>query len=205
MSGKYNRKDHLYQKAKEEGYRSRAAYKLLELQKKHRLISPGSKVLDLGAWPGGWLQAARELAGPQGRIVGIDLVEIEDFGDESIKTIKADITDDAVIKEASVFAGGQFDLVLSDLSPKLSGIREVDQGAMFSLASMAMQAAQSVLNRGGHFVCKLFKGADAESFVKAARDVFNKVVRVELDATRRTSNEFYLVCLGLKAILKENE
>ncbi|MCO6429615.1 MAG: RlmE family RNA methyltransferase [Deltaproteobacteria bacterium] len=198
MAGRYNRKDHLYERAKEEGFRSRAAYKLLELQKKYRILSKGSKCLDLGAWPGGWIQAARTVIGDNGRIVGIDLVDIEPFNEPAIMTIAGDMREEHSIAKALEFAGGKFDCVLSDLSPKLSGIKEVDQSLSVELAGSALAVAKTALRRGGNFVCKLFKGGDSERFVKEAKPLFNKAVCSELDSTRQTSNEYYFIGLGLK-------
>lgn len=196
MASEYNRKDALYQKAKEEGYRSRAAYKLKELDSKYGLLKSGYKVLDLGAWPGGWMQVAQERVGAVGRIVGIDLVEIEDFGAENIKVVKGDARDEENLTKCTEFAGGPFNLVLSDMSPKLTGIREVDSAQTVACAELALFIAGKVLLKGGNLVMKVFKSNDTEVFVKSLRPLFNKVARSELDSTRKTSNEFYLIALG---------
>jgi len=194
----YNRKDHLYQKAKEEGYRSRAAYKLIELNEKHKLFKNGARVLDLGAWPGGWLQVAANAVGENGLAIGIDLTKIEDLNDPRIKLVQGDVQDPEVIAKACTMAGGKFDLVLSDMSPKLTGIKEVDNTAAVGCAEAAISAAMSALVAGGNFACKLFKSNEAEMFVKSLKPLFNKVERRELDTTRNTSNEFYAVALGFK-------
>lgn len=195
MSSKYNRKDHLYQKAKDEGYRSRAAYKLLEIQKSYGLIRSGDKVLDVGAWPGGWCQVALEIVGRSGEVVGIDLVELDPIDDPRFRSITGDARD---IEE--LYPGGEpiFDSVISDMSPKLTGIKEADQAGTVACAELALWVATKVLKENGSFVVKVFKGGQVEGFVKTARPLFNKLVRTELKSTRNTSNEFYILGLGFK-------
>ena len=196
LSKEYERKDHLYLKAKEEGYRSRAAYKLIELDKRFGLLKHGSRVVDLGAWPGGWLQVAAKKVGNSGLVVGIDLQKIEDLGKNNVKLITGDARDEENIQAMQSLAGGKFDLVLSDMSPKLSGVREVDSAASVGCAELALFIAQQLVKTGGNLVIKLFKSNDSEMFVKSMRPMFNKVKRVELDATRSSSNEFYVLGLG---------
>ena len=198
MSGTYERKDHLYNRAKEEGFRSRAAYKLEELDQKYGLLKPSYKVLDLGAWPGGWLQVASKRVGPDGLVIGVDLVEIEDLGFANIKVIKGDLREEATLDRIVEMNPNSFDLVVSDMSPKLSGIPEVDRIAAVALAELALFFAQRFLATGGNLVIKVFKGNETEAFVKTSRSLFNKVARCELKSTRKSSNEFYLVNLGLK-------
>jgi len=198
MAGKYDRKDHLHQKAKSEGYRSRASYKLIELDSKHRLLKPGGKVLDLGAWPGGWLQVAAKKVGKSGLVVGVDLVEIEELSYSQVVTITGDIRDDEVIAQVLKLSQGGFDFVMSDMSAKLTGIRDVDNLASVGLVEMALYMAQMTLLPGGNFVAKVFKSNEAEQFVKNSRALFNKVIRAELSSSRKTSNEYYVVGLGYK-------
>ena len=201
MPGNYKRKDHLYKKAKGEGYRSRAAYKLIELDKKHSLIKPGFKVLDLGAWPGGWLQVLSRQVGPSGRVIGIDLDAIEDLGLANVETVVGDVSDNGLIARALEHLGGKADLIVSDMSPKLTGIREVDQAAATRCGEMVCDVAEQGLREGGHVVMKLFKGSDVEQFLRSIRSQFGKVHRAELDTTRKTSNEFYVVGLGFTGAL----
>jgi len=198
MAGKYKPRDHLHQKAKAEGYRSRASYKLIELDQKYRLLKPGAKVLDLGAWPGGWLQVAASKVGKSGVVVGIDLVEIEDLKLPQVKTFTGDIRDEEVLSSALEHGQGGFDLVLSDMSAKLTGIREVDNLASIGLVEMALYICGQALLPGGHFVAKVFKSNEAEQFVKNSRALFNKLNRAELSSSRKTSNEYYVVGVGFK-------
>lgn len=194
MSGTYNRKDSFYNQAKSAGLRSRAYYKLEELDTKYQILKPTSRVLDLGAWPGGWLQYVTKRIQPAGSAIGIDLVEIEPL--PNVDTLVGDIRDAEVIQQATEMAGGNFNVLLSDLSPKLSGIREADQAASTGLAEAVLWVASQVLELEGSVVIKLFKGGASDSFVQDARGYFRKVVRAELKSTRKTSNEFYF--LGFK-------
>ncbi len=191
----YNRKDHLYQKAKDEGYRSRAAYKLIEVQDTYKIIQSGNRVLDVGAWPGGWTQVALNYVGPSGEVIAIDLQALDPIDDPRCKLIAGDARDLHEILGASE---PSFDVVVSDMSAKLTGIREADQAAAVGCAELALYVAQQNLKKGGNFLVKVFKGGDVEGFVKSARPMFNKLVRSELKSTRNTSNEFYVIGLGFK-------
>lgn len=193
MAGQYNRKDHLYNRAKTEGYRSRAAFKLMEIDDKYKLIRPRCSVLDLGAWPGGWLQVAAARAGAEARLVGIDLTQIEDFGAPNIKAFTGDVRDEGVIAAALDFSGGRFDLLLSDMSPKLTGIREVDNSAAVACAELALQVASKALKDGANLVIKVFKSSESDQLIRRYRACFSKLVRAELKSTRQTSNEYYIV------------
>ena len=197
MAKPYVRKDRFYQEAKDQGLRSRAYFKLAEIDRKHHIFKPHFRVLDLGAWPGGWLEYLAEKL-PSGLAVGIDLVKIEELSAPNIKVLQGDIRDATIIESAKAFTDGHFEAVISDLSPKLTGIREVDQAASSGLAEAALSIAREVLVANGTFIAKVFKGNDTEVFVKTARPLFNKLCRVELDATRKSSNEFYVLALGYK-------
>lgn len=195
MSSEYKRKDHLYQKAKEEGYRSRAAYKLKEIQAAYKIIKNGDLVLDVGAWPGGWIQVALEYVGAQGRVVGIDLVALEPINDPRAMLLQGDARDlDSALPDPAL----RFNAVISDMSPKLTGIPEADQAGTVACAELALSVASNFLKKGGNFVVKVFKGREVEGFVKAAKPMFNRVIRSELDSTRNSSNEFYVIGLGFK-------
>lgn len=198
MPGKYKRKDHYYQEAKKSGKVSRAYYKLRELDQRQRLFKKGLSVIDLGCWPGGWLKYASERVGPQGQVIGIDIVPIEDLIAENIEVISGDIREEELLQKALKLNDGRFNLLLSDLSPKLSGIKEVDRLAAAGLAESALWAAGIVLKAGGNFVVKVFKSNETEEFAREARKSFGKMSRIELKASRKTSTEFYLVGIGFK-------
>jgi len=196
MSKSYNRKDRYYEKAKEEGYRSRAAFKLVELNQRLKLIKRNFKVLDLGCWPGSWLQVISNLIGPSGVVVGIDLTRIEPLSEANVHFIKGNAADSKIIEEAISFIGCKFNIVLSDMSPKLTGISELDGAQCAACAFLALESARLALEKQGHLVIKLFKSQDAEEFIKAARKYFIKVQRCALETTRNTSNEFYFCGSG---------
>ena len=195
MASDYNRKDHLYQKAKEAGYRSRAAYKLKEIQDSYKIMQNGAHVLDVGAWPGGWTQVALEYVGPKGAVTAIDLQRLESLEDPRVHLLVGDARELGVLLPDP---STRFDCVVSDMSPKLTGIKEADQAGTVACAELALCVAQQFLKKGGSFVVKVFKGGEVEGFVKSARPMFNKLVRSELKSTRNTSNEFYVIGLGFK-------
>ena len=183
----YNRKDHLHQKAKSEGYRSRAAYKLLELQKKYKIIKPGDIVCDLGAWPGGWTQVSSKLVGNNGLVIAIDLTELEPFKETNVITAQSDIADYVCTKEPSV--------IVSDMSAKLTGIRDADIMNAERVCELAFSFSKKCLKKDGTLVMKLFPGV--EDFIKREiKPAFKSVQRTELDSSRSTSKESYLVAKG---------
>ena len=191
----YNRKDHLYQKAKEEGYRSRAAYKLIEVQDAYKIIKSGNSVIDVGAWPGGWTQVSLNYVGDSGSVTAIDLQALDPIDDPRCKLIAGDARD---LEQILGTNEPSFDVVVSDMSAKLTGIKEADQAAAVGCAELALYVAQQNLKQGGNFLVKVFKGGDVEGFVKSTRPMFNKLLRSELKSTRNTSNEFYVIGLGFK-------
>ena len=207
MPGNYERKDHFYEKAKSEGYRSRAAYKLLELDKKFKLLKPDSKVLDLGCFPGGWLQIASEKVGQNGLVVGIDLVEVEPI---SVKgrirkaplILQGDIFDpqmQAKLQEAvaeTPFVPGHYDVVLSDMSPKLSGIRFRDSVKSAELVEAGLMVCEQMLKTDGAFIAKIFPGAESDALLQQMKKRFRNFSRHGLDSSRKTSTEFYFVARG---------
>lgn len=196
MSKPYDRKDLHYREAKAQGYRSRAALKLIELDDTYGILRSGLSVLDLGAWPGGWLQIAAERVGSAGRVVGIDLVAIDELSYPNVSLIQGDVRDDAsisAIKDANKRA--LFDVILSDMSPKLTGIREADIAGSVGCAELAAFVATQLLKPGGTLVIKVFKGGEVDTFVREIRKAFQKVIRSRLDTTRTSSNENYLICL----------
>lgn len=210
----YNRKDQLHQQAKSDGFRSRAAYKLLELQKKYSLLHNNDIVLDIGCWPGGWLQVAAPLVGAKGLVAGIDIAATEPLPHNNIYIFRGDITDENVRSQflGEIFARRfptspatpnteqkvTFDSILSDASPKLSGITEVDEARCAELAHLGLDMAHKHLKTRGNFVIKLFKNKEASRFTTECSRWFQTAKAAELDSSRTTSKEFYLVARGFR-------
>ena len=193
----YQRKDAFYARAKQAGYRSRAAYKLAELARRYTLIDRGDHVVDLGAWPGGWLQVAAELVGPRGAVVGVDLKAIDQLGG-AVATIVGDARDAAVREQIRSRCNGRVDVVLSDMAPSLSGVRDRDIAQAVELATTAVDTAVHMLAPGGNLVLKLFTAPEADALVAAVRRRFGSAKLTRPEATRKGSDEIYLVGLGFK-------
>ncbi|HET9549987.1 MAG TPA: RlmE family RNA methyltransferase, partial [Candidatus Binatia bacterium] len=150
----YNPRDSYYKKAKQEGYRSRAAYKLLELQQRYRLLKPGDAVVDLGAAPGGWLQVAAKSVGQNGKIIGVDLQPIEPFRERNIILLQGDMARNEIQEQIKTVLNGPADCVLSDLAPKLSGIRDADLARCLELNKAALEVAIQLLRLSGSLLIK---------------------------------------------------
>lgn len=192
---KEHREDPYVQRAQREGYRSRACYKLLELQEKDRLIQPGMTVLDLGSAPGGWSQVAADLVGDNGRIIASDILPMDALA--GVEFICGDFTEDAVFEQILAAIGeSPVDLVMSDMAPNLSGMNAVDQPRAMYLVELALDLAVRVLKPGGTFVAKVFQGEGFDTLVASARSQFDRVVTRKPDASRARSREVYLVALG---------
>jgi 23S rRNA (uridine2552-2'-O)-methyltransferase len=192
---KEHREDPYVQRAQREGYRSRACYKLLELQEKDRLIQPGMTVLDLGSAPGGWSQVAADLVGDNGRIIASDILPMDTLA--GVEFICGDFTEDAVFEQILAAIGeSPVDLVMSDMAPNLSGMNAVDQPRAMYLVELALDLAVRVLKPGGTFVAKVFQGEGFDTLVASARSQFDRVVTRKPDASRARSREVYLVALG---------
>jgi 23S rRNA (uridine2552-2'-O)-methyltransferase len=192
----YDHHDRYYRKAKQQGYRSRAAYKLLELQERYRFLHPGDSVIDLGAAPGGWLQIAAKIVGPSGKIVGVDLQAIQPFQERNIVLLQGDMTDADVREKIKQLLSGPADCLLSDLAPKLSGIRHADTARCFELNQSALSTAVELLRPGGALVIKSFISEELHAFTAAMKRYFLTVQRTKPEATRQGSSEFYFVGLG---------
>ncbi len=183
--------DHWTRRARAEGWRSRAVFKLQELDRRERLFSRGGRIVDLGAAPGGWSQYAARRVAPGGRVVAIDIEPMEPL--RGVAVLQADIADPAAIMDVRRALDGPADAVLSDLAPKLSGNRDRDQAVSMELAALALEAALELLRPGGTFVAKLFQGAGFEEFVATARAGLRKARLRTPEASRKASRETYLV------------
>ncbi|MGH8737625.1 MAG: RlmE family RNA methyltransferase [Burkholderiales bacterium] len=192
--------DPYVRQARAAGYRSRAAYKLLEIDQKDGILRPAMKVLDLGAAPGGWSQVAGRKAGPQGRVVAIDLLEIAPIS--GVTVLRGDVREPQARAAACEALGGDADLVMSDLSPNLSGIASVDQARAAELAHLALELAREVLQPSGALLVKVFQGAAFEEVLAAARRAFQTVAVRKPGASRGESRETYLLGRGPKSALE---
>jgi 23S rRNA (uridine2552-2'-O)-methyltransferase len=201
-----NRKrDYYYQKAKAENYRSRATYKLSQTAKKYHFIRRGNVVVDLGAAPGGWIQAARKIVGKTGFVLGVDLKPIEPFPQQYVRTIVADFTEHQTLQQIFDFLPRKADVVLSDASPNISGIWEVDNARQIDLAAKALKIALNVLRPRGNFFVKVFEGDMLSDFVKKVKKSFDVVKVVKPKASRAKSSEIYLLARYLRADARVEE
>ncbi len=190
--------DAYVQRAKVEGYRSRAAFKLLEIDERDHLLRPGMVVVDLGAAPGSWTQVAIERVGPQGRVFALDLLAVEPMPD--MEFIQGDFMDDAVLADLESRLGGQpVDLVLSDMAPNMSGIELTDQARSIHLAELALDFAGRHLKPGGKFLTKIFQGPGFMEFRSSAQQVFRSLQVRKPKASRDRSPEVYLLGVDRKA------
>jgi 23S rRNA (uridine2552-2'-O)-methyltransferase len=188
----YDRKDGWYRKAKREGYRSRAAYKLIELDQKLGLFKKGMRVVDLGCAPGGWLQVAAARVGRRGRVVGVDLLQTQPLAEEQVKLVSGDVTQSDTCKRLAGLLGGTADLVLSDMAPNTSGVGFQDHVRSIELVRQASELAAALLASGGALLAKVFDGPDLDSLLGELKDSFGPPRRIRLKSTRKGSREIYL-------------
>ncbi len=189
---KEHRDDPYVQQAQREGYRSRACYKLLEIQERDRLIKPGMTVLDLGSAPGGWSQVAAQLVGHKGRVLASDILPMDSLA--GVDFIEGDFTLDSVFEQILGALGNTpADVVISDMAPNMSGVNAVDQPRSMYLVELALDMAQQVLAPGGSFVAKVFQGEGFDELYRDIRGAFGKVVTRKPKASRPRSREVYLV------------
>jgi 23S rRNA (uridine2552-2'-O)-methyltransferase len=194
--------DPFVKKARQEGYRSRASYKLMEIDDRDRLLLPGTCVVDLGASPGGWSQVARNRIGPKGQVLAIDLLPMSPLA--GVEFIQGDFNDPSVRKALeSRVQGEQADLVLSDLAPNISGVPLYDQARAAELWLSALEFAVNILKPNGKFLVKVFHGSDFEGFVRLMRQVFQTVTTRKPAASRDRSTEVYLLGKSLKPGARE--
>jgi len=188
------RRDYYYRKAKQLDYRSRACFKLIQIHERFNLFKNGMTVVDLGAAPGGWLQVAAERVGPKGKVIGVDLQPIEPI--EGVRTIKGDIRRQEVIDELLALTGGKVDLVLSDMSPNITGSYSMDHARSIELCEMALSFALATLSPNGKMVFKMFEGDMSRDLVAEVQKHFETVKRYSPEASRSSSSEIYVVAKG---------
>lgn len=188
--------DPYVKRAQQEGYPSRAAYKLLEIQAKDKLLRPGMVVVDLGAAPGGWSMVAKQLVGDNGLVIALDLLPLKISG--GIEFILGDFSDDAILAQLlSVINARPVDIVLCDIAPNMSGNTAIDQPKAMGLAEMTLEFAKQVLDSEGALLVKVFQGEGFQEFLRIFRQVFVQVKIRKPKSSRARSNEVYLLGLGL--------
>lgn len=189
--------DRFVRQAQQDGYRSRASYKLIELIEKDNLIRPGMTVVDLGSAPGGWSQVAARAVGDKGHVYASDILEMDPV--PGVDFIQGDFTEQAVYDALlAAIDGRPVDLVISDMAPNMSGVAAVDQPAAIYLVELALEMATAILRPGGGFVAKVFHGEGFDDYVKAARQAFSRVVMRKPTSSRARSRETYLVAQGFQ-------
>ncbi|MCG7934546.1 MAG: 23S rRNA (uridine(2552)-2'-O)-methyltransferase RlmE [Candidatus Thiodiazotropha taylori] len=189
--------DTYVKQAQKAGYRSRAAFKLLEIQEKDKLIKPGMKVVDLGAAPGGWSQIARDLVGEKGQVFALDILPMDPIA--GVEFIQGDFRETEPLESLrNLLDGAAIDLVISDMAPNVTGMASVDQPRSIYLCELALDFARETLKPGGGFVVKVFQGEGFDDFLREVRSSFGRVVSRKPDSSRAKSREVYLVAGNFK-------
>ena len=190
------KKDYYRKLSKEEGYRSRSAYKLIQLNESYHILKLGSTVVDIGCAPGGWLQVARKAVSQSGKVIGVDTEKVVQL--EGVIILQCDIENLSTINLIAETLNGKANTLLSDVSPKISGLWSVDHARQISLSKSSMRIATQILAKGGNAVLKVFEGELLKEFTEEAKGVFNRVHITKPIASRQRSSELYMVCLGFK-------
>jgi 23S rRNA (uridine2552-2'-O)-methyltransferase len=194
-----HRKDHYFKLAKERGYRSRSAFKLLQISRNCGLLKQGKKIVDLGASPGGWIQVARDFVGDDGFILGIDKKPLNPFFRyENIETLEMDVNDDCIFDTILEKAHGKVDVVISDLAPSVSGARSLDNFRQIDLAERALEIAKKLLKKNGNFLVKVFDSPESQDFFKKVKRSFKKAKQIKPDASARKSSEIFFIGINLQ-------
>ena len=197
------KREYYYKKAKAENYRSRATYKLSQTATTYRFMKRGDVVVDLGAAPGGWIQAARKIVGKTGFVLGVDLKPIAPFPFEYARTIVADMTAPETLEQVRSFLPRKADVVISDASPNISGVWEVDHACQIDLANQALQFALNLLRPRGNLFVKVFEGDLLNVFIKNVKEYFETVKIIKPKASRQKSSEMYLLAVNMKDDAKQ--
>ncbi|HPF26934.1 MAG TPA: 23S rRNA (uridine(2552)-2'-O)-methyltransferase RlmE [Steroidobacteraceae bacterium] len=188
--------DPYVKQAQKDGYRSRSAYKLLELNEKHRLIRPGMLVLDLGSAPGGWSQVAGNLVGAKGKVLATDILPMDPL--KNVDFIQGDFTAEVVVSQIFGWLGtNKFDLIVSDIAPNITGIDSADQASSMYFLELALDTVKQALKPGGNFLAKMFQGEGSDAYLKTLRSSFEKISVRKPGASRPRSREVYIVAKGL--------
>jgi len=189
--------DHYVHQAQKDGYRSRAAYKLIEMNEKDKLLKQGFWVADLGAAPGSWCQVARKLVGDSGRVFALDILPMDPI--HGVEFVQGDFREDKTLAQFTELLGGRLmDLVICDIAPNISGMAVIDQARSFHLCELALEFCADWLKPGGNFLVKTFQGSGYTEFIQAMRDQFQTVVTRKPQASRDRSSEIYLLGKGKK-------
>jgi 23S rRNA (uridine2552-2'-O)-methyltransferase len=193
------KREEYHLKALEEGYRSRASFKLIQLDDRFGFLQNDSKVLDLGAAPGGWLQVASERIGEEGLVLGVDLQEIEDFGIPGVETFVGDVTEEDTLEEIRSFFQGKIDVILSDMAPNISGDWGLDHIRQIHLSRVVLVIADKILKKDGWVIIKTFQGYEHNKYIMEVKGMFEEVKIVKPKASRKKSAEVYIVAHRLKS------
>ena len=192
------KKEYYHRKAKKEKYRSRAAYKLLQAVKRYQFMKLGDVVVDLGAAPGGWIQASQKIVGSKGFVLGVDLKQIQPFNLSDVRTLIGDVRDPQVVQHIKELLPHHADVVISDVAPNVSGVWELDHARQIDLAKHSLRIAALVLRPGGNFFVKTFQGSMLDDFVREVRQHFVRVKRIKPKASRAKSAELYVLGIDLR-------
>lgn len=194
-------KEHYYKLAKKQNYRSRASYKLKQLDKKYKLLKPHYNVIDLGAAPGGWSQVVCEVIGEEGTgmVVSVDLEYIKPIDHEAYIGVKGDFTTEEVQNTITEIIDGKADVILSDASPKLCGIKDIDNFRTFDLATAVMNISDNLLKKDGNLIMKAFQGEAYQELISQIKKKFRSVKTTKPNSSRKRSSEMYIIARGFKA------
>ena len=191
------KREHFYKEAKRVGYRARSAFKLQQIQKKFNIITKNDLILDLGAAPGGWSQIAKNLTGESGTVIAVDILDIKTL--PGIQTIQGDIEENETIEEIKQQIGNKkADVILSDMSPDITGNYSIDQARSLYLCEKAFETTEILLKPGGHFICKIFEGEDTKKFIEKVKKRFQMIKKYSPEASRKSSSEIYIIAKSLK-------
>ncbi len=193
-----HKNDEYYKKAKKQEYRSRASFKLLQLNRKYKIIKKDDSVVDLGAAPGGWSQVALELVGDTGLVLAVDLNRVKPFPEENFWSIKGDFTQKETLEEIERTLQGKAQVVLSDASPKLSGIKDLDQLRSIDLSQSVLNTCDNVLKYKGNLIMKVFQGEGYPELLKEIKEKFRTVRTTKPPSSRKKSGEMYVVGRGFR-------